>query len=377
MRVASFYGESPYEIVAEINRSAIQNPSLGIIFSSISLGIPDLSHELIQYPFPLVGCSSSGEIRFTRESTPVSELSAVGVLMDPGPDSFRVSLFPRDGTDSSSLGMRVGRWGSEQFENPIFLILISGLKNNQEQIIRGIERSFPAPPPVYGGIAGDDGRFEETYVFLNGTCSSDGVAAIVLDSSVHEVSGLITSGWREVGVEKRITRSDENVVYTIDERPALDLYTEYLNLKEEDIPRISMDFPLIVKRRDGTMVIRVPIDTDRENRALIFAAGIPEGAVVTFSSSPGLEMIQNSIADISASLGDIQNADLILVFSCVARLQVAGEHAADEIVAAAGSGDNSLIGFFCYGEIRNNSLGNCEYYNETFNLVTLTEKRIS
>lgn len=375
MHVASFSGESPEDIIADIRHSELKTPSLGLIFSSVSLDIPFLSRSLAEYSFPIVGCSSAGEILLTGEESPILELSAVCALMDPSPESFRVSLFQREARNSITLGKEIGRWGREQYQDPIFILFISGLSNDGEQVIKGIEQSFPSPPPVYGGVAGDDGRFEETYVFLNETYSSDGVVVILLDGSRYHTYNLITSGWRGVGAEKVISRSEGNIVYSIEGRPALDLYTEYLNLTEDDIPRLSIDFPLIVRRADGTEVTRVPLGADKEKRALIFAGSVPEGSIVRFSSSPGIETIRSSINDITQQLDKIESADLLLVFSCMARYQATGELAGHEILAA-GSGKNPLIGFFSYGEIGNNSKGRCEFYNETFTLLALTEKKL-
>jgi hypothetical protein len=377
MQATPLYGESSEELVTAIRSSLVKNPSLGIIFSSVSLGICKLSQELKQFSFPIIGCSSSGEIQKVHGDRPISELSAVGCLINPSSESFRVELFSRGEGDSLSLGKRVGVWGREQFAEPIFIILISGLTNDGEQIIKGIEDSFLTPPRVYGGVAGDDGKFEETFVFLNGTISSDGVAVLLFDGTIHTAFSLITSGWRGVGAEKVITHSSGNQVYTIDDIPALDIYKKYLNLKEEDIPSLSVDFPLIVKRVDGSIVIRAPLAVDRKDRSLIFAGSVPQGSVVTFSSSPGKETIQNSVFDICKASDRIASADLILIFSCMARHQATGDCVIDEINAAAGSKETPMIGFFSYGEIGNNSFGKCEFYNETFTLVALSERKQS
>jgi len=372
MRVTTLYGESPKEILTTIEKSPINSPTLGIIFSSVSLGIPELTEKLGGCQFPIIGCSSAGEILCGRGETPISELSAVGCLIDPDPDSFRARIFKRGEETSSSLGETIGRWGSDQFKDPIFFILISGLTNDGEAVIKGIEQVFSASPQVFGGVAGDDGGFKETFVFLNNRSETDGVVAIVFDGSVHTFFGLITTGWQGVGAEKIVTRSEGNVVYSINNQSALEFYTEYLNLKEEDIPYLSVDFPLIVRRTDGSVVIRTPLAIDKEHRALVFAGSVPQGSSVTFSSSPGKETIQNSVHDINRCSDQVKDADLLILISCMARHQATGGIVADEINAAGDFG-NPLVGFFSYGEISNNELGKCEFFNETFTLVALKE----
>ena len=377
MQVAPLYGESPEDLTSAIDRAPIGTPTLGIIFSSVFLGIPEIAEQLMKYPFPIAGCSTCGEILSGRTDSPISELSAVGCLLNPDPDSFRLKLFKRDGDDTYTLGKNIGSWGYEQYDDPAFIILVSGLTNDGEQIIKGISSVFSRPPPIYGGMAGDDGSFEETYVFANGIFSSDGVAALAIDRNVIDIEGIITGGWRPVGEERTVTKSNGNTVFTIDGKPALDLYKNFLNLKDEDIPRLSVDFPLIVRRNDGSVVIRTPFRADPQNHALIFGGSVPEGSIVTFSSNPGEETVQNSITEIMEFSDTISNSDLMLLFSCMARHQAAGGFVEEEINAAAHAGNAPLVGFFSYGEIGNDKNGRCEFNNETFSLVTLTERKPS
>jgi hypothetical protein len=377
MQVIPLYAESPEDLISAIRGASLERPSLGIIFSSVFLNIPGLSESLSQVPYPVAGCSSSGEIMSGRGS-PVSELSAVGSLLDPDPGSVRVNLFDRGDMTCYELGRAAGTWGSEQFRNPVFMIFISGVLTDAEQIIRGIESVFALPPPlIYGGMAGDEGTFEETYVFTNGRYSTDGLLAVVFDHTTIELSGVITSGWRGIGGEKRVTRSDGNKLFTIEGKPALDLYKNYLRLRNEDIPRLSMDFPLIVKRTDGAVVIRTPTGVDAENGALIFAGSIPEGSMVTFSSNVGREAIQNSIREIKQNSDQIRDAELMVLFSCKARHQAVGKLVEEEINSAIEAGNSLLIGFFSYGEVGQGESGICEFFNETFTLVTLSERGLS
>jgi len=189
------------------------------------------------------------------------------------------------------------------------------------------------------------------------------------------VEGMITSGWRGIGGEWRVTRAEGNTVYTLNDQPALDVYKRYLNLRDEDIPRLSIDFPLILRRADHSVVIRVPTRIDPVEHALVFNGSVPEGSVVTFSSSAGEEIITTSVGGITSHADRIRSADLKLLFSCAARYQAVGRRIGKEIMAAADIGDAPLVGFFSYGEIGNTETGRCEFHNETFTLVMLTQRR--
>ncbi|HWQ66036.1 MAG TPA: FIST N-terminal domain-containing protein [Methanospirillum sp.] len=375
MQITPLYGDSVTEIISAINGASTKNPSLGILFCSSSLGIEDLACELSHISTPFIGSTTAGEILSTRIESPISELSATGCLIEINPAWYITRLFEREEKSCTDLGESIGRWGQEFCTDPIFIILISGLTNNGEEIVRGIEAGCRKSPGIYGGVAADDGMFEETLVFANGISSSDGVAVIVFDGSVIKASGLVTSGWRGVGVERIITSSCGNRVYTIDDIPALDFFSQYLNLTDNDIPGLSVEFPLIVLRDDGTSVIRATLAIDRETKAVIFAGSVPEGSRVRFSQSSGHETIHNAIAEISAFSEEIQAADLLLLFSCMARHQAVGQLVADEIRAASEAGSAPLVGFFSYGEIGMSDICTGELFNETYSLLALSERR--
>ncbi|WP_319539372.1 FIST N-terminal domain-containing protein [uncultured Methanospirillum sp.] len=375
LRTVTLYGESPGEILSAISESALQNPTLGILFSSVTLGIEDLASKLSTLPFPVIGCSTAGEILPGRGESPMSELSAVGCLLNPDPAVFRVQIFDRNDLSSFDLGRSIGKYGENQFKNPVFFIFISGLAMDGEEILRGISESLAGPAKIYGGRAGDDGRYEETFVFTSGICSSDGVAALILEGTAFEIHGLVTSGWRGVGMEKIVTSSEGNAVYSINNQPAIDLYLQYLGIREEDVPRLTASFPLIIKRKEGSEYIRTPVGVDRSSHALIFGGSVPQGSVVRLASSPGRETIRISINDITRFYKEIQSAHLLLLFSCMARHNATGTHVADEINAAYQAGTAPLIGFFSYGEIGMNEHEECEFHNETFSLVTIRQRR--
>lgn len=375
MQTAPIHGESPDELIIALRAVSLDSPTLGIIFSSVFMDIPAISRMLETVPYPVAGCSSSGEILSIRSSGPVSELSATGCLMDPGTDSFRVSLFDRNGKDSYRFGEEIGAWGREQFPDPAFILLLSGLSTDGEAVMGGIASVFTVHPLIYGGMAGDDTSFEQTYVFTNGRYSTDGAVMIAFDRRTMNVEGMITSGWRGIGGEWRVTRAEGNTVYTLNDQPALDVYKRYLNLRDEDIPRLSIDFPLILRRADHSVVIRVPTRIDPVEHALVFNGSVPEGSVVTFSSSAGEEIITTSVGEITSHADRIRSADLKLLFSCAARYQAVGRRIGKEIMAAADIGDAPLVGFFSYGEIGNTETGRCEFHNETFTLVMLTQRR--
>jgi len=365
-----FSADSVREISERIRNVSVFHPTLGIIFSSVALGIPDLASEISRVGFPVFGCSTCGEI-LKGEEDPVLEESAVCCLLDIDPSFFSVALFEKHDESSFDLGKRIGAWGKERFASPAFIVTMSGLKNDGEALIRGIESVCPTGTRIFGGIAGDDRRFSGTYVFSHTGYSGNGAAVIVFDRSRVDVNGIATSGWAGVGGEMVITSSEGNIVRTINNHSAVKLFREYLQVSDKDLQEMGISFPLLVRRPDGSEVLRAFLAIDFETGSLVFAGTIPQGAKVRFSSSFGYEIIEKSIRDITSWHRQHPRADLILLFSCMARHQVSGPMITEEISTASELWNAPLIGLFTYGEIGHNRSGTCDFYNETLSLVSI------
>jgi hypothetical protein len=259
----------------------------------------------------------------------------------------------------------------EHFSQPAFIISIANLENNGEAIIRAIEEACPKGTPIYGGFAGDNSIPKKTSVFSTSGHSYDGAIVIVFDRSKVMVSGVTTSGWTGVGAELVITSSEGSNVFTINDRPAMDVVEEYLNVSDADLLRVSINFPFSLRRPDGTEVLRTIFAGDFSGRSLKFAGNVPEGAKVRFSSSFGYETIETAIRELKSYHPLQAKADLILLFSCLARHRAAGPMVNDEIMAAYELWKCPVVGFFACGEIGPNRYGTCELYNDSLSLILL------
>ena len=240
--------------------------------------------------------------------------------------------------------------------------------------MRGIQHVAGDDIIMFGGLAGDDAQFKETFVFSADKLENCGAIAMALDLNHYNINGIATSGWVGIGADKLITHSEGNIVYTIDGKPALDVYKEYLNVRDMDLPEIGIEYPLMIKKRGKQNVLRAVINVDREKRSLIFAGSVPNGSIVSFSSSPGFEVIESTKQKVDEFHQKNPGADVLILFSCMARHSALGPTISEEIEDAWRKWNIPLVGFFTYGEIGNNYSAACDFYNQTFTLVALKGK---
>jgi hypothetical protein len=349
-------------------------PNAAIIFSSVKMNIGEIVTFLSSREVSVFGCSSCGEFLYDNHQQVISEEGLVCMMMALVPGSFDVRLFGRQGHTSFELGNSIGRWATDRVEKPALLVLGSGLDTDGEQLVRGIQQITGDGVQMYGGLAGDDARFRETFVFSEEKLENNGAIAMVFDTGLYDIGGIATSGWVSIGAEKIITHSEGNVVYTIDGEPALDVYKDYLNVNDADLPEIGVEYPLLIRKPGSDDVLRAVINVDRDKKSLIFAGTVPNGAVVTFSSSPGFEIIEFTRNKVIAFYNNNKETDALILFSCMARHNALGPTISEEIDEAWQKWAKPLIGFFTYGEIGNNYHGVCDFHNETFTMVSLKQK---
>lgn len=351
-------------------------PTLAIAFCSISQDRKGIASLLNSYGIDVFGNTTAGEII----DTDIAEQSAVIMLLDMAKDTYR--LYTRESEGSSTFGISedTAKYAKACFANPAIILVSSGLTIDAEQIIAGVQTQFSGNIPLFGGLAGDDLTMKASYVFSTDFDTSNGIIALIIDRDKINVQGIATSGWDNIGLEKTITKSDGNVVFTIDDEPAVNVFvkffqfTESVDNKSEIIATNFAQYPLQLKKDDGQLVLRAPLMVDIESRALIFAGGIPQGAKVKFSVPPGFDLVEKTANEISKIRPEIPNADALILFSCKARHLALGPMTGDEAENIRNIWNVPLLGCFTYGEIGSTAGNHCEFHNETCSLVVLGEK---
>lgn len=352
------------------------HPTLCVVFASVSAGISKLQRLFQQHKITMVGASSCGEIVSNGEQTHILEESIVAIFFDLQPDAFAAFIKEKGSLTDHEIGKASASDALDQFDQPGLIVLGSGLLLNGQALVEGLVEILGTETPLYGGLAGDDALFKETYVFTNDRISTNGVLILTFDTQKIEMTGMATSGWISLGADLVVSSSAGNVVHAIDGQPALDMYLRYLNVSEDDMPSIGVEYPLMIKRPDGTDALRAVMSVDKNTRSLVFAGSVPEGSIVTFSSSPGFEVIDHTRGHIARFEYPGEKPDCCLIFSCMARHLALGPLISEEIEAVNSRWTVPMAGLFTYGEIGNNPGMNCDFHNQTFTMVLLRQKNI-
>ncbi|MBP7230922.1 MAG: FIST C-terminal domain-containing protein [Syntrophaceae bacterium] len=322
------------------------------------------------------GCSTSGEI--CGDSVFDNSLVSTAIRFEKTTIQGNcISLGNTAGTYDA--GKRLAQSIPREGLRHVF-VLSDGIHVNGSELVRGLSESLPEGVTLTGGLAGDSDRFAETYTFWDGQPSRDTLAILGLYSKALKVGFGSMGGWDPFGPERIITRSQENILYELDDQNALDLYKKYLGEHANSLPAAGLLFPLSIRSKSGeTGIVRTILGINEKEKSMTFAGDMPEGAFARFMKANFERLIDgaNGAAFRSQEGLGTSSPELALLISCVGRKLVLKQRVEEEVEAARDAlpGNPVLAGFYSYGEISPFASGGpCTLHNQTMTITTLTEE---
>jgi hypothetical protein len=387
MKAKSIKGKSTAEISYALTESMTDGykPTLAIVFISVKQDREAIAKMLDENDIQIFGATTAGEFIDGE----IEEGSIVIMLLDMDPAHFKIVFIETNQDTAFEDANKLGITGRETYTHPAFIIANSGVSLDGEPFVEGITHGFgksslsaDTEVTIFGGKAADDLALESTFVFTNGQSSECALVALIIDENKIDVKGIATCGWKAIGTTKTVTKSEGNIVYTIDDKPALDMLLNYLGveIKQEENKEIvtflsSWYYPLQVERENVDPVIRTAMFANSEDRSLICSGKVPQGSKIKFSLPPDFDSIDSVIEDCKGIKGNAQqDADALIMFSCVSRYLSFGIVMKEELEQVQNIWDVPMAGFFSYGEYGKSKTGKYDYHNNTCCLVVLKEK---
>lgn len=379
MKAKSIKGRSTGEIKAalEQNMSDGFKPTLAICFISKSQDRTAISNLLDAEGIAVFGCTTNGE--FIDE---VSEKgSAAILLLDMNKDHFQIYFEEYPGGNYREVAKGVAQKAREKFKLPAFILGLSHQAVDGEEILRGLEEVVGTAVNVFGGCAGDDYTFNDQFVFTNGKDSNKAMVCIALDEEKVNVKGIATCGWKAIGTEKTVTKSEGNHVYTVDNMPVLDITAKYggiQNVSQDNqglLLEIAANLPLQLQREKGDPIMRPGLLIDWDDHSFYTSGTVPQGSKVKFSVQPDLDVMEKVVKGVeNLKATEMPEADALVVFSCAGRILSLGPMMNMELEGLKNVWNVPMAGMFSNGELGRATGGNLEMHNLTTCCVALKEK---
>ena len=322
----------------------------------------------------IVGCSTAGEIHHAR----LRDRSVVIAVTRFEHTALRAAFVEMGASHSArAAGTELGRQLAHGVPRAV-LVFSDGLHVNGSELVAGLTSALPKQTIVTGGLAGDGVDFHRTWVVGPDGPQIRSICAVGLYGDRVHVGHGHKGGWDIFGPERRVTRAEGNVLFELDDKPALDLYKQYLGDRAKGLPATALLFPLALRGADGQpQVVRTILSVDEERSAMVFAGDVPVGHLAQLMKANFDRLIDGAGgAARMATQGDVDSAVLSVAISCVGRRLVLGERAEEELEATLEvlSPGTRQVGFYSYGEISpSGHTQGCELHNQTMTLTTIRE----
>lgn len=334
-------------------------------------------HDALRAQYPsarIVGCSTAGDIH--GDVVLDDSLVATAIAFEKSHVEVRSTIVHAKEESEAAGAALIRHLPREGLAH--VLVLSDGQRVNGSALVRGMVSALPPNVAVTGGLAGDETKFERTVVCAD-AYASEGVVAVVgiYGSSIRVGYGSL-GGWDPFGPERLVTGAEGNVLLKLDGVPALELYKRYLGEHAAGLPSTGLLFPLSVRLKDGSSVVRTILGVDEERQSLTFAGDVPEGSYARLMRANFDRLVDGAHGAAQTSRQGLagKNAELAILISCVGRRLVLQQRAEEEVEAVRqvlGS-RTTLTGFYSYGEICPTAPdANCELHNQTMTITTLSE----
>lgn len=346
--------KDPREAVRELH-AHIWHPDLSLVifFCSSHYDLNAISSE-INILFPnvcVIGCTTTGEIgpsgyldySLSGASFPSSTFFAVADHYD------ELQKFePHKGHEfvENLLQKLEEKKPNASSKNSFALMLIDGLSKREEPVVSTFQKAL-GNIGLFGGSAGDDQSFKDTWVFCNGTFITDSVVLVLINTTypfkLFKAQHFISSQEKMV-----ITKADvtQRRVLEINGFPAAEEYAKLLGIEVGKLDATMFAAYPVVVRINGIDYVR-SIHKANPDGSLTFYCAIDKGIVLRMAH--GVDFIPNLKQTFKNIRDEIGQPQFILACDCILRnLEMKHNNlksAVEEIFK-----ENNLIGFSTYGE---------------------------
>jgi hypothetical protein len=351
-----------------------------IVFASPDYDLDELTGSIHRSAegAEVVGCSTAGEIATNGPgdaSVVVLALGGEGLSVATAAAGEASSRLRDAGAEAAACLSRV-----EDRPYRVLMLLTDGLAGDQQEIVRGAYSVVGASVPLVGGCAGDNLEMRETLQLYGDQVLRDAVIGIGIASDSPLGIG-VRHGWREVGEPMLVTESSATRVYTLDDRPALDVYLERLEAPEDArtdpaaFTRFAMTHPFGVSTRAAETQIRYIADANFDDRSIGCIAEVPQGGLTWLMEGDSGSVLDATDAACADALGALDGHRPlgVVAFDCIARRGVLGEEGIKREIERIGQRVDGVpvAGFYTYGEIAR-TRGIAGFHNQTLVVLALS-----
>ena len=316
-----------------LEKAGVDRPDFVFMFATVGYD----QHSLLRAvrvatgDAPLTGCSGEGTIN--GDDADESNFSVVVTAISSEELQWTNGLAAGLKADPRAVGKRVAKELLPHLSSDTIGLFVfpEGRAENFDHFFAGLEENLPSDQflPLWGGGAGNDLKLgKPTYQYCDDEVITDGVSYALLSGEAH-TAWAISHSVIPIGGERIVTRSQGNVIYEINGKPATDVFKEYLPedalAANRDWVRYSISLALSFKApsymKDEEYVVRGVPQLSLTDGSIIVQTEVEEGTSIWFSSrdkekiTTGFDRMATQIEEQLAG----EKPELVFQFECVTR----------------------------------------------------------
>ncbi len=353
-------GEAGHHLGRRIREQLGGAPDALIVFASPSNDHRALLEALAEETGTrtIVGCSSAGEFTADGSGQGLTNVTAIRSAGMRFAAAVGTELSADQGAAATGIAGAFRGAQLEAFPFRAALVLVDALAGHAEEFVDALTMETGGTYRFFGGGAGDDARFQKTYVF----CGTEvyGNAAVALEIVSAKPLGIgARHGWAPATAPMRVTEAAATQVVSLNVTPAADAFEEHAGETAQRFDRADpMPFFLhniLGVQTPGGHKLRVPLGISDEG-GISFAAEVPAGATACIMSTGGAdaadaasEAVRDAVDQVTRQGGTPKAA---LFFDCIAtRLRLGADFDKELDAVSRGLGGAPFAGFNSYGQI--------------------------
>jgi hypothetical protein len=316
-----------------LENAGVAKPDFVFLFASIGYDQRSLLQTVREATgeAPLTGCSAEGTIN--GGDADESGFSVVVTAISSEKLHWTNGIVTGLEDDPRAVGKQVAKELLPHLsaETIGLFVFPDGLTDYLEPFFVGLEGDLPSERflPLWGGGAGNDFNLDEpTYQYCDDEVISGGVSYALLSGNAR-ASWAISHALVPIGSARTVTRSQGNVIYEIDGKPAIEVLKEYLPepalVEDRDWMRHAIALALTSKApsymKDEEYVVRGVPAVRLADGSITVQTEVPEGTSVWFSSRDKEKIstrFERMAQQIKEQLGGEQ-PELVFQFECLTR----------------------------------------------------------
>lgn len=214
-----------------INQMEGQKPDFLLLFATVGHDIKRLIQGIytIAGNIPLSGCSGAGSI--TNLGCDEANYSFALMGLKSEQMQFHPFIVPGLADEAEAVGEKIGSQLSllnlPASDQKLLLLFPDGLTVNTDKLFQGINSKLGAHLDFVGGTASNDFHCTKTYQFCNQEILNNAVSGVLITGKFDYVIG-ISHGCKPIGNYRTITKAQDNIIYEIDQQPALNLLKSFI-----------------------------------------------------------------------------------------------------------------------------------------------------